>query len=186
MALNPPIPVVNGQVNLGPGTYVIRWSATDGVNTATATQTVTVAAGIEASLSFLLDDRSTIKTPGGGFAAVLNAGGGQTKVGQDVRSGGGRQRRAGGGAAPRDRERQRRFGEHDHEGQRRDHHRHEHAVRERLAAGAAHPAGVPQPDARQLHGEQRFAVARARLVHERHRERRHLDPVGAATTSSRA
>jgi hypothetical protein len=88
VALNPPIRVVNGQVNLGPGTYVIRWSATDGVNTATATQTVTVAAAIETSLSFLLDDRSTIETPGGGFAAVLNAGTGQTKVGQDVRSGG--------------------------------------------------------------------------------------------------
>ncbi len=88
VAINPPIPVLNGQVNLGPGTFVIRWTASDGVNTATATQTVTVAAGIEASQSFLLDDRSTIKTPGGGFAAVLNAGSGQTKVGQDVRSGG--------------------------------------------------------------------------------------------------
>jgi hypothetical protein len=88
VTLNPPIPVVNGQVTLGPGTYVIRWTATDGVNTATASQTVTVAAGIETSQSFLLDDRSTLKTPGGGFAAVLNAGGGQTKVGQDVRSGG--------------------------------------------------------------------------------------------------
>jgi hypothetical protein len=88
VALNPPVPVVNGQVNLGPGTYVIRWSASDGVNIATTTQTVTVGAGIEASQSFLLDDRSTIKTPGGGFAAVLNAGSGQTKIGQDVRSGG--------------------------------------------------------------------------------------------------
>jgi hypothetical protein len=87
VTLNPPIPVVSGQVNLGPGTYVIRWSATDGVNTATATQTVTVAGGVETSLSFLLDDRSTLETPGGGFAAVLNAGSGQTKVGQDVRSG---------------------------------------------------------------------------------------------------
>lgn len=87
VTLNPPIPVVNGQVNLGPGTFVIRWTASDGVNTATANQTVTVAAAIEASQSFLLDDRSSLKTPSGGFASVLNAGGGQTKVGQNVVSG---------------------------------------------------------------------------------------------------
>jgi len=88
VALNPPLTVTGSSASLMPGTYVIRWSASDGFNTATANQTVTVNALIEASTSFILDDRAQALAAGGGFAAVLNAGTGTTRIGQDGRAGG--------------------------------------------------------------------------------------------------
>jgi len=84
--LNPPIPVVNGQVTLSPGTYTVQWSVSDGANPPVrATQNVTVAAGIEVGQTFLLDDRAQLRSSGGGFAALLNSGTGTTRVGQDCR-----------------------------------------------------------------------------------------------------
>jgi len=86
--LVPPIPVVGGQVTLGIGTNVIEWTVSDGTNTVTRTQRVTVGATIEAGQSFLIDDRGQVRNFGGGFGAVLNAGAGATRVGQDGRTGG--------------------------------------------------------------------------------------------------
>jgi hypothetical protein len=88
VALNPPINVVNGQVTLGIGTFVIRWTVSDGANPpVTGNQTVVVGTKIEAAQSFVLDDRAQLQNGGGGFGAMLNAGGGTTQVGNDGRSG---------------------------------------------------------------------------------------------------
>lgn len=88
LVLIPPIPVVGGQVTLGFGTFVVQWSVTDPPgNSATADQTVVVGTNIQASQSFLLDDRAQIRNSGGGFAAVLNSGPGRTQIGNDSESG---------------------------------------------------------------------------------------------------
>jgi hypothetical protein len=89
--LTTPIPVVGGTVTLGPGTYVIQWTASDGTNTGTANQTVVVGGGIETSYSFVLDDRARVLNGSGGgssYAAIFNAGSGQTALGVEARSGG--------------------------------------------------------------------------------------------------
>ena len=89
VTLNPPIPVTNGTANLSPGTYVVRWTVSDGANAPVqANQTVTVGAGIEVSQSFLLDDRAQLRSVTGGFAGMLNSGTGSTRVGQDGRTAG--------------------------------------------------------------------------------------------------
>jgi hypothetical protein len=88
-ALATPIPVVGGRVQLAPGTYVIRWTASDGVNTsAPAFQTVTVRPVIQARESFLVDDRARVQNSAGGFAAIANSGSGLTRLGNDGRSAG--------------------------------------------------------------------------------------------------
>jgi hypothetical protein len=87
VAVTPPIPIVNGQANLGIGTWTIQWTVSDGVNTVTENQTFVVGAAIEASQSFLVDDRGEVLNNGGGFAAVLNAGSGTTQIGNDAQSG---------------------------------------------------------------------------------------------------
>ena len=87
VALNPPIPVVAGQVTLGIGTYKILWTASDGVNQSQGTQTVVVGGGFETSRSFIVDDRASVRTSGGTPAAVLNAGTGATSIGNDAISG---------------------------------------------------------------------------------------------------
>lgn len=89
VALTPHIQVVDGSVALGVGTYTIRWTASDGATApVTKDQTVTVGASLQASQSFLIDDRAKVLTSSGGFAAVLNSGTGQTLVGNDSQSGG--------------------------------------------------------------------------------------------------
>ena len=89
LTLNPTIPVVNGLAQIGPGTHVIRWIASDGTNLALATQTVVVQATIQATNSFLVDDRAVVRdaTTGTG-AGIFNSGAGQTRVGFDARTGG--------------------------------------------------------------------------------------------------
>ena len=87
VALNPPIPVVGGQVTLGVGTYKIQWSASDGTNQVQGTQTIVVGGGIETSQSFLVDDRAAVRATGGAPAAVLNAGTGATRIGNDAVTG---------------------------------------------------------------------------------------------------
>jgi hypothetical protein len=83
-----PIPVVNGQVTLGIGTFTIRWTVSDGANPpVTGNQTVVVGTKIQASHSFLLDDRAQVQNGTGGSAAVLNSGTALTQIGNDSRSG---------------------------------------------------------------------------------------------------
>jgi hypothetical protein len=83
----PPIPVTNGQADLSIGTNTIRWTVSDGVNTSTVDQTVVVGTVIEAGQSFLVDDRGRVLNGAGGFGAVLNAGTGTTRIGNDTRTG---------------------------------------------------------------------------------------------------
>jgi len=73
---------------LGVGTSVIEWTASDGPNSVTATQTVTVGTRIESSFSFLVDDRAHVNGPGTSLAAIANAGTGTTRVGFDAFTGG--------------------------------------------------------------------------------------------------
>ena len=89
VTLSPPIPVTNGQVTLGIGSYTVQWTVSDGSNPPVqANQTVTVGTAIEASQSFLIDDRGQLKTASGSYAAMFNSGTGATQVGQDGRTAG--------------------------------------------------------------------------------------------------
>lgn len=87
MPLTPPIPVIGGEVELGIGTHTIEWTASDGVNTAHATQTATLGPTIQASESFLMGNQSTMTELGGAAAAVFNSGSGLTQVGNSAQSG---------------------------------------------------------------------------------------------------
>jgi hypothetical protein len=70
-----PLPIVNGHVQVPIGTHVIRWTATDQVgNSSTATQTLNVRPGIEASHGITIEDRAATRTVGGGFATLGNVG----------------------------------------------------------------------------------------------------------------
>jgi len=87
VTLTPPLTVTGGRVQLAPGTYVIQWTASDGVSTsAPVFQTVIVRSAIQASQGFLVDDRALIRNNAGGFAAVANSGSGLTQLGHDARS----------------------------------------------------------------------------------------------------
>jgi hypothetical protein len=87
--LTSPIPVVGGRAQIGPGTHVLRWIASDtGNNLAIATQTVVVRAAMQATSSFLIDDRAVVRDPSGAGAGVFNAGAGPTRVGFDALAGG--------------------------------------------------------------------------------------------------
>ena len=78
-----------GLAQIGPGTHVIRWIATDaGGNISTTTQTVVITAGMQASNSFIVEDRATVRVPSGAGAGVFNGGPDQTRVGFDAHSGG--------------------------------------------------------------------------------------------------
>jgi hypothetical protein len=81
---SPPIPIVNGRVSLPPGTHTIRWTASDGIQTTTATQTLVVQPGILVQGQFLLDDRAKLQTVSGGAAGLGNAGIVTTKIGNDT------------------------------------------------------------------------------------------------------
>jgi hypothetical protein len=84
---NPPF--TGNQVSVGIGTTVIQWSASDGGNSASATQTVTVGPRMESGQSFLVDDRAkVIVAAGGALAAASNAGSGQIKLGSQAQTGG--------------------------------------------------------------------------------------------------
>jgi hypothetical protein len=87
--LTTPIPVTNGQATLGPGTYTVQWSVSDGANPPVqANQTVTVGAGIQVSYGFQVDDRAQLRSGSTGYAALLNSGTGPTLVQQDCKLGG--------------------------------------------------------------------------------------------------
>jgi len=88
VTLSPPVAVNGGQLDLPVGTHTIKWTATDGVNSAPpVTQTVTLSPAIESSQSFDVQDRAQIRLPGSGYAAVLNAGSVLTHLGQNTHTG---------------------------------------------------------------------------------------------------
>ncbi len=87
VALSPPLAVSGGQVTLAVGTYVIRWTASDGQNSAQALQTVTVGTVVQAAGSFTVEDRGVVRTASNAGAAVYNSGTGTTQIGNDARSG---------------------------------------------------------------------------------------------------
>jgi len=87
VALVPPTPVTGGQVTLKLGTSIVQWTVSDGANTVSANQTVVVGSKIQASESFLVDDRGIVRNSSGGFGAILNSGTGATRLGQDTRTG---------------------------------------------------------------------------------------------------
>jgi hypothetical protein len=85
--LVPPINVVNGRAQLGFGTHVVRWTASDGTNTSTAQETVVVGPRIQTSQSFLVDDRARVLLPSSAGAPVASSGAGPTRVGADTITG---------------------------------------------------------------------------------------------------
>jgi hypothetical protein len=82
-----PITIVNGTVTLSAGTHTITWTASDGTNTTTIQQHVTIRAGIYATQSFSVLDRSILRLPSGALATVLNSGAGSTTIGIQARTG---------------------------------------------------------------------------------------------------
>ncbi len=90
LALTTPINVTAaGLAQIGPGTHVIRWIATDASgNISVTTQTVVLTAGMQTSSSFIVEDRATVRVPSGAGAGVFNGGPGQTRVGFDAHAGG--------------------------------------------------------------------------------------------------
>ena len=88
VALTSPIPGVGGLAQIGPGTHVIRWVASDHTNLAITTQTVVIQAAMQATGSFLVDDRAAVRVPSGAGAGVFNAGTGPTRIGSDAHTGG--------------------------------------------------------------------------------------------------
>ena len=86
---NPTLVTAGGLAQLGPGTHVIRWIATDGAgNISITTQTIVIQATMQATNSFLVDDRAVVRLPSGAGAGIFNGGSGQTRVGNDAHSGG--------------------------------------------------------------------------------------------------
>ncbi len=86
---NPTLVTPGGLAQLGPGTHVIRWIATDGAgNISITTQTIVIQATMQATNSFLVDDRAVVRLPSGAGAGIFNGGTGPTRVGNDARSGG--------------------------------------------------------------------------------------------------
>jgi hypothetical protein len=77
----------NGTVTLSAGTHTIRWTATDGPNTTTATQTVAIRPGVYATQSFSVLDRSFVRSPSGALATVINSGSGITNIGSAAHTG---------------------------------------------------------------------------------------------------
>ncbi len=81
--LGTPIDVVAGEVALGVGTHVIEWTASDGITSSSATQTVVVDSVVQADGEFIVEDRAHVQDVEGNSAAVFNSGSGLTSVGGD-------------------------------------------------------------------------------------------------------
>jgi hypothetical protein len=82
-----PLPVVGGGVTLPTGTHTIRWTASDGINTATVDQVVTVRPGIFANRQLELRDNAQTTFTNGNAAPLANRGSFLTALGVQARSG---------------------------------------------------------------------------------------------------
>jgi len=82
-----PTPITGTQVTLGAGTYTITWTASDGPNSSSTTQTVTTRGGVYATLSADLRDGVRVQQTSGGPATLLNSGTGNTHLGVQARTG---------------------------------------------------------------------------------------------------
>jgi hypothetical protein len=86
--LSPPLALLNGAATVSAGTYVVQWTATDqSGNFSTATQTLTVRPGVEATNSISIDDRAVVQIPGGTPSEIANTGTGLVTVGGDAKTG---------------------------------------------------------------------------------------------------
>jgi hypothetical protein len=83
----PPISVMGGQVSLPPGVHTVRWTASDGAQTTTTTETVTVQPSVLVSGQFLLRDRAQVRTVSNALAGIGSAGSLVTDVGNDTKLG---------------------------------------------------------------------------------------------------
>ncbi len=86
--LTPPIPVISGEATLGLGNYDIQWSVTGPGGAVTADQMLYVSPAIQATQSFLVDDRASILNSPSGFGNVVNVGTGITQIGSHAVTGG--------------------------------------------------------------------------------------------------
>jgi hypothetical protein len=75
------------QITLGAGTYTVRWTASDGTNSASTTQTVTIRGGVFATSSADLRDGVRVQQSSGGPATLLNSGTGNTHLGVHAQTG---------------------------------------------------------------------------------------------------
>jgi hypothetical protein len=82
-----PTTITGTQVTLGAGTYTITWTASDGTNTASSTQTVTTRSAVYATASADFRDGVQLHTTSGGPATLLNSGTGNTHLGVHAQSG---------------------------------------------------------------------------------------------------
>jgi len=82
-----PTPITGGQVTLGVGTFTVTWTASDGPNHTSSTQTITIRGGVYATLSADMRDRAHVRQTSGGPAALLNSGTGMTHLGIQAQSG---------------------------------------------------------------------------------------------------
>jgi hypothetical protein len=82
-----PTPITGTQVTLGAGTYTITWTASDGPNSSSSTQTVTTRGGVYATQSADLRDGVRVQQTSGGPATLLNSGTGNTHLGVQARTG---------------------------------------------------------------------------------------------------
>lgn len=81
--IEPPIVVVGQTVNLGIGTYEVRWTASDGITESQDIQVVVVGSAIQASNTYYVRDRASVVDINSDPAAVLNSGTGVTSIGGD-------------------------------------------------------------------------------------------------------
>ncbi|MEP6652387.1 MAG: sialidase family protein [Myxococcales bacterium] len=85
--LTVPINIINGRVTLSAGNFTIAWTASDGVNTTTIQQHVSIRAGIFATQSLTVLDRNVVRLPSGALATLLNSGTGTTTIGTAAQTG---------------------------------------------------------------------------------------------------
>jgi hypothetical protein len=87
-AVQPPVALSNHSIALGPGEYRIEWRARDEYgNTGTSVQDVLVRAGVRATRSITLADRTHVRSQPSGNGTLWNSGTGAVELGRSAVSG---------------------------------------------------------------------------------------------------